>query len=112
MSTVTIPLDPSEPFLTQTTALDGVEYTLRFRYNQRQRRYFLDIGSKEGAMYATGAALVIGWPLFTKSRDSRMPRGVLIIVASGADTWTSPALGELGPGKRCELLYVSGGAAL
>jgi hypothetical protein len=104
---VSIPIDPTLPFITQTTALDGVSYQLTFRYNQRQLRYFMDIALADGTLLAAGAALVVGWPLFRNVIDPRMPQGAFIVVAQGADVTTPPAFGELGIGLRCELIYTS-----
>ena len=105
MAAYTIPLPDQTPFFDQVTNLDGTDYLLSFRYNQREARFYLTIGAPDGTIYASGAALVCNWGLFRNVQDSRMPPGVLIVLPMGPDD-TAPALGELGPGKRCELWYL------
>lgn len=101
---LTIPIATTLPFFDQTVNLDGTDYLLTFRYNQREARYFLTIGAPDGTVYTAGAALVCDFPLFSNCRDSRLPPGRLFCQASGPDR-TPPALGELGIGKRVELVY-------
>jgi hypothetical protein len=96
------------PFVDQITNLDGTDFRLAFRYNQREARYYVTIGHPDGTDYTTGAALVCSWPLFANTKDPRMPPGRLLVLPQGGDS-TAPGLGELGPGKRCELFYFSPG---
>lgn len=99
-----IPILENEPHFDQVTNLDGTDYALQFRYNQREQCYTLTIGSPEGETYHSGAKLIPLWALFRDSVDTRMPPGRLIVLVNGEDRST-PKLGELGKGKRCELCY-------
>lgn len=105
MATVTIPVLDQTPFIDQVTNLDGVDYALSFRFNQREWRFYLSIGLPDGTELAKGAALVCNWPLFVNVVDPRMPPGLLMVVPQGTDS-SPPGLGELGQGKRCELVYM------
>jgi hypothetical protein len=105
MATLTIPILDGEPFVDQTSNLDGTDYLLQFRFNQREQRYYLSIYLADGTPLAKGAVLVCMWPLFKHVTDRRMPPGTLFVAPQGSDT-SPPKLGELGPGKRCELIYV------
>lgn len=97
----------SEPHVDLSVNLDGTDYDLSLRYNQREQRYYLSIYTSEGEEIAKGAPLVCRWPLFrNQTAETRLPPGKLIVLANGADE-TPPAIGEIGPGKRCELFYLT-----
>lgn len=93
------------PHVDMTVNLDGVDYGLSFRYNQRAETYYLSIYTADGEELAKGQALVCRWPLFRNfTAETRLPTGTLVVIANGKDE-TPPKIGELGPGKRCELIY-------
>lgn len=103
MATVIIPCDPSLPFWTQTTTLDGVPYLLTFRYNIREDAYYLSISSADGATdYVLGMKLVVGISLL---RPWPSPPGEMMVVAGSTDD-SPPRLGDLADGARCALLYI------
>lgn len=96
-----------EPHVDMTVNLDGTDYVLSFRYNQRAQTYALSIYTPEGEELAKGATLVCRWPLFrNRTAEKRLPPGVLVVLPNGNDG-TPPKIGELGPGKRCELIYLT-----
>ncbi len=104
---ISIPLAvDGAPFVDQVVNLDGTEYLFAFRFNQREGRYYLTLGDPNGTAYASGEALVCNLALFSLASDSRMPPGLLVILPQGPDD-SPPGLGEIGPGKRCELIYFS-----
>lgn len=107
MAAQTIPILDDEPFFDQTTNLDGSDYLIKIRYNQRAERFYLSLFTAEGVEIAKGAKLVCNWPLFQYCVDPLKPAGALIVVPANADDDDPPKLGELGPGKRCELVYVT-----
>lgn len=107
---ISIPILTDVPHSDQTTTLDGTDYVLQIRYNQRGEYYTLAIGLPDGTQLRAGAKLVCSWPLFRDVADDRMPQGVLMVIASGADR-SPPKLGELGPGLRCQLIYLEAAEA-
>jgi len=92
------------PFYSQTTALDGVNYRLRFKYNQREDCWYLSIGTTDGIDLVNGVKLVVGIPLLRLFPDERLPPGDLMVYSDGTSDGP-PGLLELGAGKRCELWY-------
>lgn len=101
-----IPCDPVRLFWTQTTTLDGAAYLLSFFYNSREDAYYLNIDSADATIsYATGVKLVPG--VFLLSTYATPP-GELVVLAPDAPAGddSTPQLGELGPGARCQLLYI------
>lgn len=86
------------------TLLDGVTYTLAFRWNIRAAAWFMDILNEDGdTVIVAGIKIVVDFPL-NLYRADREPPGILIAqdtLGSGVD----PGLGELG--DRVQLKYVS-----
>lgn len=103
MSVQTIPTF-SDPFWTQVTNLDGVDYTLTFTYNQREDVFYMTIGDAVGNDIFRGLKLVCNWPLLAGRRDARLPKGTLIVCSNTPEDGP-PGLTELASGARCELCY-------
>lgn len=107
MATLLIPTVLDAEYWTQKTRLDGRDYLLRFSYNQRLDRYFLDLLDDEETPLVQGIRLVTNWPLLRHYRwDERVPPGELMAISLQTDV-TPPRFGELGEGRRVELTYFS-----
>lgn len=109
MTILAIPCAPDgASHWTQTTALDGREYLLTFRWSQRTGRWTLDLHDQDGDPIVTGRALAPSLRLLRGVRDSRRPAGDIVLVdqrgaREGLDDPTFTSLGE-----RHQLLYVDG----
>lgn len=89
------------PFYEQVCSLDGVDYTLRFRWSQRESRWYLDIpGVLEGVKIVANFGLLGGHV----PGAARPPGEILAFAPEGDDA--PPGLEELGAGKRVVLLYL------
>lgn len=94
-----------DPYYTQRTRLEGRDYVLTFRYNEREERWYLDLADDEESYIAVGIKLVANWSLLHPYRyDARTPPGQLNVADISGDG-SPPTLFELGEGKRCQLLY-------
>lgn len=101
----TIPTVTGVPFYTMRTRLDGLEYTLRFAWNELYARWFMDIFTDDGVRIAVGVKLVTNWPLLRFMQwDERIPQGEMIAVDLTGDG-SPPGLYDFGPGKRVALVY-------
>jgi hypothetical protein len=103
MAIFSIPIG-EEAFSSQLTDLDGTGYILKFSYNQRASCYFMGIYTEAEEPIVTGVKVTCEYPLFIRYADPRLPPGVLIARSADRDQ-SPPTLGELGDGKRVELLY-------
>jgi hypothetical protein len=104
MSTVVIPTNTTALFWNQITTLDGVQYSLTFRYNSREACYYLQIASSDQSItYAQGLKLVSNFPLLT---GYATPPGELLAVSFSATDDSPAELGEMGDGQRVALMYV------
>ena len=95
----------SDVFYTQITQLDGVDYLLDFRYNDRENSWRFSIALTDNTPLATGIKIVTNYPLLQKYADDRLPAGEIFCITSGDDS--NPAQNDLGIGKRCLLVYYS-----
>lgn len=86
---------------TQTVALDGAEYDLKLRWNQRDGRWYLSL-SKDGSRILSGVRVVSNWDLSPVGRSLPWPPGVLF-AADMTGIGTDPGLAELG--ERVVLAY-------
>ena len=104
MAILTIPTT-TEPFQRMTVRLDGRDYVLELRFNQREQRWYLSIADDEGDAILSGLKLQANWPLLVRHRyDTRVPPGELLVAVTTPDR-SPPTLEDLGEGKRCELTY-------
>lgn len=109
MATLLVPTSPGVPFYTQKTRLDGVDYVLGFRYNQREDRWYLSLADSEEIPILSGLKLVTNWPLLQAYHyDPRVPPGELFAMDLSGDD-TPPGLNELGEGLRTQLIYFEAG---
>jgi hypothetical protein len=97
-----VPVEPTAPYWTQTTTLDGVPYLLTFRYNIRESVYYLQIDSADGATnYAQGIKLVADFYLL---QIYATPPGELVVLVPDSDD-SPPRLGDFAEGGRAKLVY-------
>lgn len=94
---IAIPTETDVSQWTQTTQIEGTEYTLTFQHSQRENRYYLTV-LRGDAVLVRSCKVVCSFPLV------RVAAGTLICVATDG-TDTPPLYGELG--GRCTLLYVA-----
>lgn len=90
---------------TQSTALDGVVYRLRWSYNQRCDCWYLDLSTQEGVLVAAGRKLLCAWDLFDGCASPDCPPGMLFVQSNTTDL-SPPRLAELEDGARCFVVYV------
>jgi len=116
-----VPTTSAFPDYTQRTTLDGREYILRFIFNEREQRWYLDIFSSDETPLALGLKLVVNWNLLRRETDERLPPGELYAIdfsgaanesaPSDADAATllqlarDPGLNDLGADGRVGLMY-------
>lgn len=103
---VVIPLVGDLPHYTQQVELDGATFGLELQWNFREEAWFLSLADGEGDAIASGLKLVVGFPLITRCKDSRMPGGFFQAQdTAGGDQ--DPGFSDLG--SRVKLYYFSAG---
>lgn len=103
MAVQIIPTSQQESNYTQVTGLDGRDYVLELRWNQRQGRWYLKISTADDGTIQGPVAVVADWPLVYPGKDLPLPPGCLMAVdttGQGRD----PGLTELG--GRVVLVYL------
>jgi hypothetical protein len=99
-----IPTRSDLPFFDLQTELEGVTYTLQFRWNVRASRWFLDVLDAEGAkVLVASVKLVADYPLAIY-RSDRQPRGCFFAADTGGGG-VDPGINDLG--KRVQLYYLT-----
>ncbi len=106
MATFELDIAVSEPNETNAydleMELDGITYTLAFKWNRRDESWVMSLFLPDGTMLASNRKVVLGMPLLRGEIDARLPPGVLMAVDSTA-TNAEPARDEFG--KRVFLAY-------
>lgn len=83
--------------------LGGREYLFTFDWRALESKWYLDISTNEGEALISGIKLCLGVNLLRRSRDERIPLGLLFLVAAiGSE---DPGLDDLG--TRVRLMYAS-----
>ena len=93
----------------QITSLDGSDFILRFLFNQREAKWYLDIADKDGVAIVNGIKIVVGISLLRKVTDARRPPGLLTAMdttvrdiedfaAGDQSLQIDPGLNDLGAG--------------
>jgi len=97
-----IPLTSTESVFSQVVSLDGVDYVLRFRWNDRALRWFWRLEDIDGTVLLGDRKLVADLPLLYHYSGGELPPGELwSVTVSGVD----PGLLDLG--ADAALMYVS-----
>ncbi len=102
MATIVIPVPIDQPSFRQVVPLDGLNYILDLRWSERANGWFLDLFDDAEDPIRTGIRLVANWNLLRLIADERVPRGVLMALASGGDA--DPTFETLG--TEVSLVYV------
>jgi len=88
---------------TQRTVLDGREYLLRLRWNERSEKWYLSIYDQDESPIYEGIKVVVNFPLLgARIVDERRPPGELMALDPSSDR--DPGLYDLG--SRVVLCYV------
>lgn len=109
----TIPFTPGDVHVEQQTTLEGIVYTLKFDYSQRENCYYLSVGDaadKDGTMIISSIKVMTNRPLLRRWRGAASansdvwPPGELVAYSTTPDD-SIAGLGELG--SRVILLYAT-----
>jgi hypothetical protein len=73
-----LPIDAAAPHYQIGTSIDGAQYVLEVRWNQRDEAWYLDILDEDEDPIAHGIKIVLGSVLGKRCVDPRMPAGALI----------------------------------
>lgn len=76
---VDIPRSSSAPAILGRAVLDGSAYALRFAFNVRDRRWYLDVSTVGGEVIVQGLAIGAGVSLLEAIPDDRLPPGQLFV---------------------------------
>lgn len=102
---VVIPVKSDAAYYDLQIQLEGVTYTLEFRWNVRASAWFMNILDAQGVnMIRAGLRLVTNFPLWPYGA-SRTPPGALIVVDTTGSGDADPDLDGLG--DRWQLLYLT-----
>lgn len=101
-----IPTDVNEENYSLQVDLDGVNYELSLRWNERSEAWFMAMALTDGTKLVSGIKLTTRTPLFTWFTSLDAPLGRLVIFdSSGTDE--DPGLYDLGIDRRCQLVYAT-----
>ena len=101
MASYTLPLRTDLPHYTFGVELEGVSYRFELRWNARAGAWWITVLTSDDQPIVS-RKVVVGFPLFDRYRDSRLPPGGLeAIDTTGAGL--EPGLTDLG--SRVLLLY-------
>lgn len=87
----------------QRTALDGVDFTLTFRWSQRDGHWLMDIADAERSPIRSGMLLAPNVDLLAGVIDSRRPAGKLAVLDATGALDVDPGFADLG--ERFVLVY-------
>jgi hypothetical protein len=82
--------------------LEKVSYTLWLNFNDRMGRWVIAIGDESGNQIVGNVPVVVGYPLFARYKDTRLPPGI-IWAWDSANTNEDPGRYDLG--DRVRLIY-------
>lgn len=101
----TISLFPDTPLYTMRVSMNGVDYTLRFDYSQREDRWYLSLYAIDGSLIRSGVKIVPSVPgvLRLFRHDARTPKGLLMFADPTSTEAEAPGFSALG--RRVILLY-------
>ena len=103
MAVFKIPLPTGVPQFVEQTQLDGLTFTIRIHWNERESAWYLEIGDVDGVVIVASRKLVANWPLLQRVTDERKPPGEIYCIDL-TDEGVDPGLDDLG--ERVDLVYI------
>lgn len=80
MAVLRLPVDGIDANYNISFDLDGVEYQLQLRYNDRDASWYFNIVDINGTLLRSGIKVVPNYTLNRQIADSRAPAGELLLV--------------------------------
>lgn len=103
MSALVMPTRTDLARYSNDVELDGVTFKISMEWNDRDDGWYMSIADVDGVPLLSGRRVVLGVPLISLYRDSRLPAGTFVAIdTTGTDT--EPGFGDLG--ERVKLLYI------
>jgi hypothetical protein len=68
------------PLVTQQSDLDGITYSMRFRWSERSRLWHMDLRTLDDEPVALSVTLVTAWPLLYRRVTPSRPPGELVLL--------------------------------
>jgi hypothetical protein len=101
-----VPNDPDAVYQTFRVTLDGTDYSCALDYSTREECFLLSVYDANDQPIALDLKCVVLKPMLVYLRSRPVPIGEFVVQDLSGNPAT-PKLGELGPGRRCELTYYS-----
>jgi len=86
-----------------TVALDGINYTISLKFNDRMNKWMITLGDSEGNDIVSNVPVVVNWPLFDRFRFDGIPPGTVYAYDTSGQN-LDPERDELG--DRVRLFYL------
>lgn len=80
MAFLEIPIRSDIPAYNFQINLEGIIYTLGFRYNSRLERWVMDVKDVDEVALVTGVPLLYGIPLLDRYKNPALPPGTFILI--------------------------------
>ncbi len=80
MALIKIPVDSLRANYSMKLDLDGVTYTLSFRYNFRFAVWYMDLADEQGTTILSDIALLLGTILLDRFANDNIPQGELFML--------------------------------
>jgi len=90
-----LPTSTILPYYENEVELDGVEYRLEYRYNDRDDAWYLTIRDAEDTLLRAGIRIVNSWQLLRLWAEATRPAGEIVSVNQGK-VEAPPTLQQLG----------------
>lgn len=84
------------------TELDGVKYTLSFRFNTRLSQWIMDMATSDGTILLAGIPLLLGIDLLARFQSADIPQGNLFLINLESE-YSECGRNDLG--TNCLLMY-------
>lgn len=94
MAITTLPNDTTARNYRFRVELSGVVFSLRFYFNRRSARWFVDIRDNNEVLLRAGLKLVADFPILSGWVEQIRPAGELMVINQASDT--DPGADDLG----------------
>lgn len=75
-----IPIRNDIPAYTEQLDLEGTRYFMRFKFNSRVDRWFMDLLDENQSEILNGIKIIVDFDLLGRFKDERLPPGLLYAV--------------------------------